>query len=179
MSYAAACWLRGPDSNRQPPGYEPDELPDCSTPRSLLPGAGVEPARGLPSKDFKSLASANSAIPATCRLPGTSLCFSSWSGKGDSNSRPLPWQGSALPLSYSRKERSDCSLQPHAFQLRRAGLEPARPKALAPKASASANSATLANDMSVPGRFRAVKACCPDGQHVRVCLALRVKRLGG
>ena len=29
-------------------------------------------------------------------------------------------------------------------QLRRAGFEPARPKALAPKASASANSATLA-----------------------------------
>ncbi len=26
-------WLRGPDLNRQPSGYEPDELPDCSTPR--------------------------------------------------------------------------------------------------------------------------------------------------
>ncbi len=25
-----------------------------------------------------------------------------WSGKGDSNSRPSPWQGDALPLSYSR-----------------------------------------------------------------------------
>ena len=25
-----------------------------------------------------------------------------WSGRGDSNPRPLPWQGSALPLSYSR-----------------------------------------------------------------------------
>ena len=25
-----------------------------------------------------------------------------WSGKRDSNPRPLPWQGNALPLSYSR-----------------------------------------------------------------------------
>jgi hypothetical protein len=28
--------------------------------------------------------------------------LSNWSGKRDSNSRPQPWQGCALPLSYSR-----------------------------------------------------------------------------
>ena len=26
-------WLRGLDLNQRPSGYEPDELPDCSTPR--------------------------------------------------------------------------------------------------------------------------------------------------
>ena len=26
-------WLRGPDLNQRPLGYEPNELPDCSTPR--------------------------------------------------------------------------------------------------------------------------------------------------
>ncbi len=30
---AAHNWLRGPDLNRRPSGYEPDELPGCSTPR--------------------------------------------------------------------------------------------------------------------------------------------------
>ena len=28
-------WLRGPDLNQRPSGYEPDELPDCSTPRQI------------------------------------------------------------------------------------------------------------------------------------------------
>ena len=32
----------------------------------------------------------------------TWLCRLIWSGKRDSNSRPSPWQGDALPLSYFR-----------------------------------------------------------------------------
>src|SRR6185369_1972482 len=33
-------WLRGRDLNPRPLGYEPNELPDCSTPRQLLVGLG-------------------------------------------------------------------------------------------------------------------------------------------
>ena len=33
-------WLRGRDSNPRPSGYEPDELPGCSTPRPLAPPGG-------------------------------------------------------------------------------------------------------------------------------------------
>ena len=33
MLFADAKKMRGTDLNRRPSGYEPDELPDCSTPR--------------------------------------------------------------------------------------------------------------------------------------------------
>ena len=34
LSYLA-LWLRGLDLNQRPSGYEPDELPSCSTPRQM------------------------------------------------------------------------------------------------------------------------------------------------
>nr|ADI19474.1 hypothetical protein [uncultured Sphingomonadales bacterium HF0500_24B12] len=32
-NFSIRWWLRGLDLNQRPSGYEPDELPDCSTPR--------------------------------------------------------------------------------------------------------------------------------------------------
>ncbi len=40
---SAIWWLRGLDLNQRPSGYEPDELPDCSTPRHRA-GSIMEPA---------------------------------------------------------------------------------------------------------------------------------------
>ena len=73
-------------------------------------------------RDFKSLASASSATAADSinKIGGDTqnrtgdkgfadlcltawLCRLNWSGKRDSNSRPPPWQGGALPLSYFRR----------------------------------------------------------------------------
>ncbi len=34
--WVLSWWLRGLDLNQRPSGYEPDELPDCSTPRHLF-----------------------------------------------------------------------------------------------------------------------------------------------
>ena len=33
ISHIHLIWLREPDLNRRPSGYEPDELPSCSIPR--------------------------------------------------------------------------------------------------------------------------------------------------
>src|SRR4029453_2162514 len=42
LPFGERNWLRGLDLNQRPSGYEPDELPGCSTPRSYYGDAGNE-----------------------------------------------------------------------------------------------------------------------------------------
>ncbi len=46
-------WLREPDLNRRPSGYEPDELPDCSIPR--LCGGILQRVAGVSMISFKKV----------------------------------------------------------------------------------------------------------------------------
>ena len=62
-------WLQGRDLNPRPPGYEPDELPDCSTLRQVLETKwwarrDLNPHTHLRAMDFKSIVS---AIPPLAR----------------------------------------------------------------------------------------------------------------
>ncbi len=64
-----------------------------------------------------------------------------WSGRRDSNSQLSPWQGDTLPLSHSRIKMLVFLNLIGADE----GSRTPTPKALDPKSSASANSATSAN----------------------------------
>src|SRR5438034_6430067 len=51
----ALLWERGRDLNPRPSGYEPDELPDCSTPRHLDCTVSIHPAARKVNREIQWL----------------------------------------------------------------------------------------------------------------------------
>ena len=97
-------WSGREDSNLRPPAPHAGALPGCATPRDNggwnRSRTGVHGFAGrcmttLPSSqmtlDFEKL---RGHVTSTCPLNFSNKI---WSGKRDSNSRPRPWQGRALP----------------------------------------------------------------------------------
>ena len=58
----AIMWVQGRDLNPRPPGYEPDELPNCSTLRYLI-GAGDRDRTGTGLKSHRILSPGRLPVP--------------------------------------------------------------------------------------------------------------------
>ena len=72
-------WLRGLDLNQRPSGYEPDELPDCSTPRyhclwTCGPETKKPPLGNAPAAAFETVNGFMSRCPPAL-MPGDDLLF--------------------------------------------------------------------------------------------------------
>lgn len=94
-------WRRGPGSNRRIKVLQTSPLP-----------LGYRALAGLLGKPMRSL-QVIVANPEIRRM--------TWSGRRDLNSRPSPWQGDALPLSYSRSTR--LSIAKHGPQVKTVTVE--------------------------------------------------------
>src|SRR6187551_1811940 len=67
-------WLRGLDLNQRPSGYEPDELPDCSTPRHHVFRARYA-KKGRPVRDSPLTCEWVFSCLAPAAMPGGVLLF--------------------------------------------------------------------------------------------------------
>ena len=85
------CYLRGGVGNKK------TRLLISNLVSDFVPEAGIEPARPKWAQDFKSGASTYSATQALILSKKIPIFIGTLSGKRDSNSRPRPWQGRALP----------------------------------------------------------------------------------
>ena len=61
-------WVQGRDLNPRPPGYEPDELPNCSTLRYLI-GAGDRNRTGTGENSHGILSPGRLPVPPLRQLP--------------------------------------------------------------------------------------------------------------
>ncbi len=94
-------WLRGPDLNRRPSGYEPDELPGCSTPRhrTAFTSSNFDWLRG-PDLNRRPSGYEPDELPG-CSTPRHRTAFTSsnfdWLRGPDLNRRPSGYEPDELP----------------------------------------------------------------------------------
>ncbi len=104
----AKSWLRGPDLNRRPSGYEPDELPSCSTPRPNC----------CPLPDVFTITLPSSSSGCRCSIPETcapAMPAKSWLRGPDLNRRPSGYEPDELPSCST--PRPNCCLLPDTFTI--------------------------------------------------------------
>jgi hypothetical protein len=98
-----------PRSSTSFPGFPSVSLGPVSS--SGLPATGGQPPPtrypaflGFPSDACRFKFFGTHVVPRRFLRTGRSResPWETWSGRGDSNARPSPWQGDALPLSYAR-----------------------------------------------------------------------------